>query len=324
MTERQPTAHPRRSRLRAVAIVAGVVTVSLAGIGTASASTRHRHHRPAAVQAQSPGPNGSPATSPSSASPAPAADPTTPTTTATTPKTIGGIALPPANAGFDYQIGGPYPPPAGIHIVSRDHSESPAAGLYNLCYINAYQTQPDEADTWMSKHDDLLLKKGGSYVIDGEWNEMILDISTAAKRGALASIIGVWIDGCAAKGFQAIEPDNLDAFTRSQGLLSQANAVEFGKLLAARAHAKGLAIAQKNTAQLGSIGKTQAGFDFAVAEECQENNECQDYTQVYGDYVLIIEYSDSTFQSACNQWGAKYSIVRRDKAVSVRGVFKSC
>ena len=45
----------------------------------------------------------------------------------------GQVTTPPVHAGFDYQIGGPYTPPAGVQVVSRDHDASPAAGLYNIC-----------------------------------------------------------------------------------------------------------------------------------------------------------------------------------------------
>ena len=54
---------------------------------------------------------------------------------------------PPANAGFDYQIGGDYPLPKGATVVSRDWFEGHAAGppAYSICYVNAFQTQDDEA-----------------------------------------------------------------------------------------------------------------------------------------------------------------------------------
>jgi Glycoside-hydrolase family GH114 len=39
------------------------------------------------------------------------------------------VSLPPAHAGFDYRIGGAYPPPAGVSVVSRDHDDAPATGL---------------------------------------------------------------------------------------------------------------------------------------------------------------------------------------------------
>ena len=53
---------------------------------------------------------------------------------------------PPANAGFDYQIGGDYPLPPGVRVVSRDWFNGAApAGAYGICYVNAFQTQADEA-----------------------------------------------------------------------------------------------------------------------------------------------------------------------------------
>ena len=55
---------------------------------------------------------------------------------------------PPPNAQFDYQIGGDYVPAGGVTVVSRDWF----AGVplmpgtaYSICYVNAFQTQPDEA-----------------------------------------------------------------------------------------------------------------------------------------------------------------------------------
>ncbi|MEU3955806.1 endo alpha-1,4 polygalactosaminidase, partial [Streptomyces achromogenes] len=58
------------------------------------------------------------------------------------------VRLPPKGAGFDYQIGGAYPPPKGVRVVSRDRSDSPAPGLYNICYVNAFQAQPAERSSW--------------------------------------------------------------------------------------------------------------------------------------------------------------------------------
>jgi hypothetical protein len=228
------------------------------------------------------------------------------------------VALPPVNAAADYQLGGAYPPPAGVAIVSRDRTDSPAAGLYSICYVNAFQTQPDELAWWRGTHPDLLLKRGGAEVVDADWGEVLLDTSTADKRAQLTAIVGGWIDGCAAKGFQAVEPDNLDSWTRSQGLLTQAEAVAFAGALATRAHADGLAIAQKNTSELGTAGRA-AGLDFAVAEECAEYGECQSYQGVYGAHVIVIEYTRTSFDRACTQVGPSLSVVLRDVEVSPPG-----
>lgn len=236
------------------------------------------------------------------------------------------VTLPPVNGQFDYQIGGTYTPSSSVSIVDRDRSAAPVSGKYNVCYVNAFQTQPSELSFWRTSHPDLILKNSdGSEVIDPDWpDERILDISTAAKRSSIASIVGGWIDGCKTSGFQAVEPDNLDSWTRT-GVgtkLTKDNAIAYGTLLATRAHADGLAIAQKNTPDLGSAGKNTAKFDFAIAEECQVYTECGDYTSVYGNNVVEIEYTDngkSAYKTACSAQGKNISVILRDRYVVPAG-----
>ncbi|WP_413757629.1 endo alpha-1,4 polygalactosaminidase [Streptomyces sp. MMBL 11-3] len=252
-----------------------------------------------------------------------AATTTTVAGTATTTTAAAAVTPPPVNADFDYQIGAPYTPASGVKVVSRDHTASPAAGLYNICYVNAFQAQPGTESEW----GDLLLRDAqGKVVYDPDWDEAFLDIRTAAKRQRIADKVNAWTDDCAAKGFNAVEPDNLDSFTRTS-LISEANAKAFVKLLSAHAHDKGLAIAQKNTPQL-STSRSETGLDFAVAEECGEWEECGDYTEGYGDNVIAIEYKKAAFDAACTQWGKRLSIVLRDVYVTAPGsgtyVRKSC
>ncbi|MCS0605461.1 endo alpha-1,4 polygalactosaminidase [Streptomyces sp. LP11] len=226
------------------------------------------------------------------------------------------VRLPPRHAGFDYQIGGAYPPPKGVRIVSRDRSDSPARGLYNICYVNAFQAQPAERSSWPA---DLLLRDGdGEVVIDEDWNEPLLDIGTAAKRERIARRVDGWIDGCAKKGFDAVEPDNYDSYTRSHHLLDAEDAVAFMALLSRHAHARHLAIAQKNTAELAGR-RARAGLDFAVAEECGQYDECGVYAKAFADRVVDIEYTDTGLRSALAHWGDRLSIVRRDRDVSTPG-----
>ena len=234
------------------------------------------------------------------------------------------IALPPVNGRFDYQIGGSYTPSASASIIDRDRGASPVAGKYNICYVNAFQTQPGEAAFWTSSHSDLLIKRAnGTNLTDPDWpRELILDISTAAKRASIATIVNGWIDGCKTKGFQAIEPDNLDSWTRSLNTLSTSNTVAYATLLATHAHSIGLAIAQKNSPELGAIGKTSVGFDFAIAEECQVYAECGSYTGPYGNKVIEIEYTDnarSAYAMACAARGRNISVILRDRDVVAKG-----
>ena len=238
------------------------------------------------------------------------------------------MTVPPTGVKWDYQIGGAYPPPAGVRIVSRDSSASPAPGLYNICYVNAFQAQPDATGWWQSNPPDLLLKtSSGAPLIDQNWNEQLLDVSTDAKRTAIAQIVGGWMAGCAAKGFQAVEPDNLDSYSRSQGLLTADDDVALATQLARLAHAKGLAIGQKNTAELLPRAH-QIGFDFAVSEQCGSYGECGGYASTYAGHVVDVEYDDSGFANACRDYGTKIAIVKRDQDVSAAGsssyLYKTC
>ncbi|MCY0987087.1 endo alpha-1,4 polygalactosaminidase [Nannocystis sp. ILAH1] len=234
-------------------------------------------------------------------------------TSETTDGTTGAVEalLPPPDGEFDYQLGESYDPPMGVTIVSRDRNAAPAPGLYNICYVNGFQVQPDEEDFWLDDHPDLVLRDGmGNPVIDQDWDEMLLDTSTPEKRAALAEIVGGWIAACGTDGFDAIEIDNLDSYSRSKKLLTQDDAVAYMALLSAAAHAENLAIAQKNSTELLDR-KEEMGTDFAVAEECNTYEECGDYIGAYGDAVLMIEYVEADFTTGCEQY-PQMSIVLRD------------
>ena len=240
--------------------------------------------------------------------------------------------LPPPGGQFDYQLGGSYPPPQGTEIVSRDRTDKPAIGAYNICYLNTYQTQPDATSWWRQHYPELLLRnKSGSEVVDPDWpDEVLFDIRTKTKRNKLAAVLYTWIDGCARDGFDAVEPDNLDSWTRSFGLLRKADNVALARLLTRYSHKRGLAIAQKNTAELASQGRA-IGFDFAIAEECQVYKECDVYIRTYGRLVLEIEYTDNganAFEASCKARRGQISIILRDRDLTLPGdpdyTFKTC
>jgi hypothetical protein len=233
------------------------------------------------------------------------------------------VRLPTANGRFDYQIGGDYKPLRSVKIVDRDRTARPAPGVYNICYVNAFQTQAEQDRWWKRHHRRLLLRNpAGRLVEDPGWpGEILLDTSTRASRAGLATIEDRWLDGCARKRFDAVEADNLDSNTRSHHLLTRADDFAFARLLIAHAHADGLAVAQKNSAEQSRRGK-RAGFDFAIAEECQVYNECGHYLKYYGDRVYEIEYTDNgraAFRTACTARGSRISIILRDRDVTPRG-----
>ncbi len=241
----------------------------------------------------------------------PSATLATPGPTASPSSSPPALKLPPVNAGLDYQLGGAYDPPRDVRIVSRDRTAKPAPGLFNICYVNGFQVQQSEREWWATNHPDLLLHDAsGKIVIDEDWNEVILDVLTGGKRAAIGTIVGDWIHGCAADGFDAIEIDNLDTYSRSRGLLTEDDAVAQVRLFADVAHSLGLPIAQKNSAEI--VGRrAEMGTDFAIAEECDRYDECDVYTGAYGDHVLVIEYRRKDFKTGCATYPG-LSIVLRD------------
>jgi len=233
-----------------------------------------------------------------------------------------GVTLPPAGGQYDSQLGGAYPPPAGTEIVSRDRADPIAPGLYNICYVNAFQTQPQETDWWLANHPDLLLRDGDTLVEDPNWpGEIFLDTSSEQKRNALAVIVGDWIEQCARDGYDAIEADNLDTYSRSYNLLDLYDNMTFATSLKDRAHALGLAFGQKNGSEI-QASLPDAGFDFVITESCQVYDECGTYMQAYGPHVLEIEYTDTDnryFDEACASHGDKISVIRRDRNLTIPG-----
>jgi hypothetical protein len=233
-----------------------------------------------------------------------------------------GYETPPIGAYFDYQLGGDYPPAEQIGIVTRDwFAGAPEPGLYNICYVNAFQTQPpddaerpDEAGGWPAEVV--------SSFEDEAWpGEFVIDLSTPERREAAAAHVATMIDTCTDKGFQAVEFDNLDSYTRYDGLpFGLTETLDFAQRITAYAHERGLAVGQKNTVELTrEQAIEQVGFDFAVAEECSEFDECAAYKQLYGALVLYIEYSHDGMIAACAQAQGPNPVVHRDLGLSTPG-----
>jgi len=238
----------------------------------------------------------------------------------------------PTTGRVDYQLGGAYAPPDDVTVVARDSTDPPLAGAYSICYLNGFQTQPQQADYWLDEHPDLVLRdENGEPQVDENWpDEMALNTSTPQSRAALALILGEWIEGCRTSGYQAVEFDNLDSYSRFDGLTLEHN-VTFASLLVAQAHALGLAAGQKNTTELGNRGRDEIGFDFVISEECFVYDECSAYSDVYGDQFLDIEYETDdphALDGLCDDPDIPVLTIVRDRALSPAAdpdsVFWSC
>ncbi|WP_281279244.1 endo alpha-1,4 polygalactosaminidase [Nocardia yunnanensis] len=228
------------------------------------------------------------------------------------------VQLPPTGAVADYQLGGAYPPPAGVGVVTRDSTAQSAPGVYNICYVNGFQSQPADRERWLSERRDLVLvDRSGIPIADPDWpDELILDTSTDAKRRLLTDILAPTVRRCRDAGFRAVEFDNLDSYSRSRGQLTAETNLDLAALLVRAAHDEHLAVGQKNAAELSARAKTRAGFDFAVTEECFQFRECDSYRNVYGDLVIDIEYPDNLstpFDRVCTDPSRAATTILRDR-----------
>jgi hypothetical protein len=99
------------------------------------------------------------------------------------------------------------------------------------------------------------------------------------------------LDMCRDKGFDAVEPDNMDGYRNRTGFrLTAADQLRYNRLIAKLAHERGMAVGLKN--DLDQIPQLVGDFDFAVNEQCAQYDECAD-TEPFikaDKAVLHVEY----------------------------------
>lgn len=170
-----------------------------------------------------------------------------------------------------------------------------AQGRKVICYFSAGSIEDWRPDAGQFPAHVI----GKDY--DGWPGEKWLDIR---RIDALAPIMRARMDMAVQKKCDAVDPDNVEAYQIDSGFpLTGDDQLAFNKWLAAEAHGRGLAIGLKN--DLGQIGELVAHFDFAINEECFENDECEDLTPFIeaNKPVFGIEYKGtaSSFCPLANQ-----------------------
>ncbi|WP_432564488.1 endo alpha-1,4 polygalactosaminidase [Kineococcus sp. SYSU DK003] len=126
----------------------------------------------------------------------------------------------------------------------------------------------------------------------GDWpDERWLDVR---RIDLLATVLLRRLDVCREKGFDAVEPDNVDAWTHQTGFpLTAEDQLRFNRWIAGAAHDRGLAVGLKN--DVAQAADLVDDFDFAVNEECLRFSECRalDPFVAAGKAVLHVEYGMS-------------------------------
>ena len=170
-----------------------------------------------------------------------------------------------------------------------------AQGTRVICYISvgSYEDWRPDADRFP---DEIL---GKDY--EGWSGEKWLDIR---RLDLLSPIMLARLDECAQKGFDAVEPDNMEIYTNDTGFpLTYEDQLRYALWLAEAAHQRGLAIGQKNAPdQTGDLVET---FDFAITEDAFYYHWAEELLPYIrgGKPVFAAEYTDlpGDFEASCRR-----------------------
>ncbi|WP_175409601.1 endo alpha-1,4 polygalactosaminidase [Streptomyces sp. TRM64462] len=216
-------------------------------------------------------------------------DPAPPSTTPTPSASSKEPWRPVPGQPWQWQLSGTLDPTVDVPVYDIDgfdHSAATVADLHRrgrkvICYLSTGAWEDFRPDA--AKFPRSVLGKGNGW--EGErW----LDIR---RTDVLEPLMAARIDMCRAKGFDAVEPDNMDGYANDTGFpLTPADQLRYNRLVARLAHERGMSVALKN--DLDQIPELVGDFDFAVNEQCAQYDECDALRPFLdgGKAVLHVEY----------------------------------
>lgn len=160
-----------------------------------------------------------------------------------------------------------------------------AQGRKTICYLSV-----GSWEDWRPDADQFPAAViGAAY--EGWPGEYWLDIR---QIDLLAPVLRARLDLCRDKGFDGVEPDNIDGYTNVTGFpLTYADQLVFNRWLADEAHARGLSIGLKNDPD--QVADLLPDFDWALTEDCLAEGWCEALVPFIemGKPVLAAEYTDT-------------------------------
>jgi hypothetical protein len=177
---------------------------------------------------------------------------------------------PPRGVAWWYQLDG-RPSPAAARVVDVDGFDTPRSYVSQVHARNGYAVCYIDVGTWERWRPDSARFPQTALGRGNGWpGERWLDIR---RIEALAPIMRSRLRMCRAKGFDAVEPDNVDGFQNDTGFgLSAQHQLAYNRWIAGAAARSGLAVALKN--DLDQARSLVRSFDFAIVEQCFELHEC--------------------------------------------------
>lgn len=198
-----------------------------------------------------------------------------------------------------YQLSEPVAAPReGVDVYVLDLFDTPEQTVSALRLHGARVVAYFSAGSWEDWRPDAARYPADVLGADYEgWpGERWVDIRALDRLGP---ILGDRLDLAVRKGFDGVDPDNVDGYTNVTGFpLTAQDQLRFNRWLAREAHRRGLAVGLKNDPDQAAA--LEPDFDFAVSESCSAEGWC-DLWKPFTDAqkpVLTIEYTDTMSQAA--------------------------
>ncbi len=192
----------------------------------------------------------------------------------------------------------------GFENTAAEVATLHAKGIHVICYTDVGTSENYRPD-YSSFPASVLGASNG-------WpGEQWLDIR---QLSVLEPIMIKRFEMCKEKGFDAVEPDNMDGYENSTGFsITAAEQLTYDEWVATEVHSLGMAVLQKNDGE--QTAQLEPYFDGALDEQCNQYSECSNFDAYLqaGKPVLNAEYglAASQFCSADNAagiMGARYDL----------------
>lgn len=190
----------------------------------------------------------------------------------------------------------------GFDTTKEQVAELKNAGRRTICYLStgAWEDFRPDADAFPQE------MRGEGNGWEGErW----LDIRRLAE---LEPLIARRFDMCRDKGFDSVEPDNMDGYRNKSGFpLTADDQLKYNRLIAKLAHDRGMSVGLKN--DLDQIPQLLGEFDFAVNEQCMQYDECDRIAPFVaaGKAVFHVEYEIPIGRWCARSQEARFSSLQK-------------
>jgi hypothetical protein len=165
-----------------------------------------------------------------------------------------------------------------------------ARGQHVICYI--------DVGTWEKFRPDAARFPRSVLGRRNGWpGERWLDVR---RLSVLEPIMTARFRLCAHKGFDAVEPDNIDGYSNPIGFhITARQQLTYDEWVAQEVHSLGLAVLQKNDP--GQAAALEPYFDGVLDEQCNQYHECSAFGPYLraGKPVLNAEYRASLYPRFC-------------------------